>query len=61
MPDKMKACPLLVQSDTTPSLTISGESYTRVYFLQCIGDRCAAYKDGCCKKFDCQTREAQDG
>ena len=60
MTDKLKACPLLVQSDTIPSLTIEGEAHTRVYFLRCLGDTCAAYKDGYCKQFDCPTREAQD-
>lgn len=50
---KRKACPLLVQSDTNQSLTIQGESYTRTYFLECLGEKCAAYhiQDGFCEKF----------
>ncbi len=48
-----KGCPLLVQSDTTPSLTMTGQSWTRTYFLECLGEKCAAYhaQDGFCKKF----------
>lgn len=50
---KRKACPLLVQSDTEPSLTIQGMSYTRTFFLECLGEKCAAYiqQYGFCKKF----------
>ena len=50
---KRKACPLLVQSDTQPSFTINGESHTRTYFLECSGEKCAAYekKSGCCRRF----------
>jgi hypothetical protein len=48
----LKACPLLVQSDTNPSLTVSGQSWTRTYLLRCPGDECAAYQNGHCAKFD---------
>ena len=41
-----KGCPLLVQSDTHPSLTMRGESHTRSYFLPCLGQKCAAYEWG---------------
>ena len=48
-----KACPLLVQSDTNQSCTVSGQSWTRTYFLECLGERCAAYRAGFgCLKFD---------
>ena len=40
---KLKACPLLPQAETTPSLTIAGESYTRTRFLRCLGGECAAF------------------
>lgn len=45
MPElKNKGCPLLLQSDTHPSLTMRGESHTRSYFLPCLERKCAAYK-----------------
>ncbi len=48
-----KGCPLLVQSDTNQSCTVSGQSWTRTYFLECLGERCAAYRAGFgCLKFD---------
>ena len=52
---KPKGCPLLLQSDTEPSMTVQGRSYTRSYFLPCLGHKCAAYKrDGArhtCERF----------
>ena len=50
---KRKGCPLLIQQDTNPSLTMSGQSWTRTYMLECLGEKCAAYKrqDGFCEKF----------
>lgn len=53
---KRKGCPLLIQSDTNPSITVTGQSWTRTYMLECIGEKCAAYKrkDMFCEKF--QTR-----
>lgn len=36
MKRKRKVCPLLVQSDTTPSLTVNGETYTRTYFCHAL-------------------------
>ena len=56
---RRKACPLLVQSDTNPSLTMQGQSWTRTYMLQCAGEKCVAYQDGYCKKF-CRTVELED-
>lgn len=52
---KRKECPLLLQSYTVPSLTIEGESSTRSYFSECIGERCAAYRaqNGFCEKWEC--------
>lgn len=46
-------CPLLVQSDTYPSMTCAGESHTRTYFLECLKEKCAAYKwqDSFCERF----------
>lgn len=54
---KRKACPLLVQSDTNLSMTIGGQSWTRTYFLRCIGEECAAYhtQDGFCEKWQNST------
>lgn len=54
---KRKGCPLLVQSDTNPSLTVRGQSWTRAYMLPCIGSKCAAFcvkkgLRGYCKQFD---------
>lgn len=43
---KRKKCPFLIQSETTSSLTIEGQSRTRIYMLECIGEECAAYHDG---------------
>lgn len=48
-----KVCPLLVQSDTNPSYTVQGQSWTRTYFLECLGEKCVAYrKELGCLKFD---------
>ena len=50
---KYKVCPLLIQSDTNPSCAVSGQSWTRTYFLECIGEKCAAYngQHGICERF----------
>lgn len=56
---KRKGCPLLIQSDTNPSLTMRGQSWTRTYMLQCVEEKCVAYQDGYCKKF-CGTTELED-
>jgi len=45
---KLKACPLLVQSDTTPSWTVGGECHTRTYFSECLGEKCAGFVGGHC-------------
>lgn len=60
MPDKIKACPLLVQRETVLSCTVEGEKFTKTYFSPCVRDACAAYQDGYCKKFECDVMEAQD-
>ena len=49
---KLKACPLLPQSDTSPSFTVPGESHMRTYFLQCLGNKCATFVDGYCTRFN---------
>lgn len=51
MLELLRACPLLVQSNTEKSWTIPDTSYTRTFFLECLGHKCAAYKDGVCAKF----------
>lgn len=51
MLELLRACPLLVQSNTEKSLTIPDTSYTRTFFIECLGDKCAAYQDGVCAKF----------
>lgn len=48
---KRKGCPLLIQSDTNPSLTMAGQSWTRTYMLMCVGEKCAAYQGGFCVKY----------
>lgn len=48
---KRKRCPLLIQSDTNPSLTMLGQSWTRTYMLECVGEKCAAYQGGFCVKY----------
>lgn len=50
---KRKSCPLLVQSNTEPSLTMQGASYSRTFFIECLGEKCAAYNQqyGFCEKF----------
>lgn len=64
---KRKACPLLVQSSTEPSLTIQGASYTRTFLNECLGEKCAAYiqQYGFCEKFQSnvilRTSEAEEG
>lgn len=57
---KRKGCPLLVQSETNPSMTVKGQSWTTTYFLECIGEKCAAYhsQDGFCKKFQEKVRKS---
>lgn len=54
-----KGCPLLLQSDTYPSLTMRGESHTRTYMLQCVGEKCVAYHGGFCKKWEYQTAQKE--
>ena len=57
-----KGCPLLVQSDTNKSLTVSGQSWTRTYFLECLGEKCAAYRRGYgCLKFDDNPVDLKEG
>ena len=48
-----KLCPLLIESEVKPSLTIEGQSWTRTYFSECIGEKCAAYNEAhdTCEKF----------
>lgn len=55
---KRKGCPLLIQSDTNTSLTVSGEFWTRTYMLECAGEKCAAYytQDTWCEKFQCTVK-----
>jgi len=60
MVKRYKGCPLLVQSDTYPSLTMKGESHTRTYFLECLAKGCAAYRDGVCDKFQTTVRLLND-
>lgn len=50
---KRKLCPLLIQSETNPSMTIQGQSRTSTYFLECLGEKCAAYNEGhtTCERF----------
>ncbi len=47
---QLKACPLLPQSDTFPSMTIQGEAHSRTYFLRCLGIKCASFRHGYCQK-----------
>lgn len=49
---EIKGCPLLIQSDTYPSYTMPGESHTRAYMLSCVEEKCAAYQNGKCMKFE---------
>jgi hypothetical protein len=47
-----KRCPLLVRSDTTQYMTPEGKAWsTRPYFLECLREGCAAYReqDGFCE------------
>lgn len=46
-----KGCPLLPQNDTHPSMCVEGESHGRTFFLACLKDKCAAYKEGTCGVF----------
>ncbi len=48
---KRKECPLLIQSETNPSMTVEGMSRTRTYMLDCVGEKCAAYLGGRCVKY----------
>lgn len=48
---ELRVCPLLVQSNTEKTWTIPDTSYTRTFFLECLGHECAAYKDGVCVQF----------
>lgn len=49
---KRKSCPFLAQSITEPSLTMQGVYFTRTFFTECLGEKCAAYvqQDGFCEK-----------
>lgn len=55
---KHKGCPLLIQTDTYPSMTVQGECHIRAYFLECLAEKCAAYKqqDGFCERFQTDAR-----
>ncbi len=55
---KLKACPFLLQRDTTPSLTIAGESYTRSFFLRCLGGEYAGFVQGPDGKAECKRLES---
>lgn len=57
---KRKACPRLVQSDTDISCTIAGQSWTRTYFLECLGGLCAAYRAGECLMFDSNSVDIEE-
>lgn len=61
---KRKGCPLLIQQDTNPSMTITGQSWTRSYMLECLGEKCSAYKlcdgKGICMKFETLVDEESD-
>ena len=50
---KRKVCPLLIYQETNQSMTVSGQSWTSTYMLECIGGKCAAYEHGFCQKFQC--------
>ena len=63
---KKKACLLLIQSESWQDMSLPGDSHTRSYFLECLEDRCAAFLNGSCRRFDTSTEEAykqgvQDG
>lgn len=45
-----KLCPYRVFGETRRSMTIEGESYYLEKFMTCIGEDCAAYEDGECKR-----------
>ena len=54
-----KVCPRLVQSDTTQYMTPEGKAWsTRPYFLECLGESCAAYdeRNGYCELWERVTR-----
>lgn len=53
---KRKVCPLLIQSDTNPSFRVEGQSWTRTYFLECLGNKCAAYHDYFCNRWETSVR-----
>ena len=55
-----KGCPLLIQSDTNPSMTITGQSWTRTYMLRCAGEECAAYHNGMCGRFQTCVDKMED-
>ncbi len=56
----LKGCPLLVQKETSPSLTVAGESHTYSAFSQCQGSSCAAYSDGICKMFETKASTGEE-
>ena len=58
---KRKLCPLLVQADTNPSMTIEGKSWTQTYFWECLGEECAAYNVDhyICERFYTNVKKAE--
>ena len=62
---KLKPCPYRVHGERVASLTVAGEFYYNEFFLPCMGDGCAAYSNGTCRRngavFDMIMEEEQDG
>jgi DNA-binding XRE family transcriptional regulator len=57
MDGPLKVCPRLVQSETYPAMTPSGkDTCTRTYMSECLGNECAACREGICVIFGTDVR-----
>ena len=46
----LKSCPYRVHGERVASLTVAGELYYNEVFMPCMGNDCAAYFNGICRR-----------
>lgn len=47
---KLKPCPWRIHGERTASWTVTGEYYYNECFMPCMGEGCAAFYNGVCRK-----------
>lgn len=53
----MKICPDLTTISWEKAMLRGHGDFQRVNMHECIGETCAAYSDGICKKYDTEVKE----